>query len=217
MARPIGGARSAAPIDGPCSKCGAVHDQTKCKGHKRIDDGWRQCRSNKLTDQDVCAFHGGRSPQARAAAQTRGLEREARKTLGRLSWSPISDPLSELQDLAGKAKAWLVLLEEHVADLERLRYSSAEGGEHIRGEIVLFERAIDQLRRLLVDMARLDIDQRLMRITEAHVGQALAIIDAFCRRRGLDPGSPEVARDKAAAIAEVVGAVLPAIEGTVAA
>lgn len=202
---PIGGPVGSQPIGGACPKCGAVHDPAKCKGHKRIDDGWRQCRGNKLTDQDVCGAHGGKAPRSIAAAKQRGTERELRKTLGRLTSTPVTDPLTALQHLAGKAHAWMDLLEGHVAELERLRYSAAEGGEHIRGEVVLFERAMDQCRKVLVDVARLDIDERLMRITEGQMLLALQLVDAILRRSGLDPESPVVREAKAAEILAIAG------------
>lgn len=203
---PIGGPGAAQPIGGVCPKCGAVHDRAKCKGHKRIDDGWRQCRGNKLTDQDVCGAHGGKAPRSVAAAKARGVERQARKALGRLVASPVTNHLEDLRMLGGKAKAWMGVCEEQMAVLERLRYSSTEGGEHIRGEVILFERALEACRKVLVDLARLDIDERLVKVTEGNLLLALQIADGVLRRSGVDPESPVVREAKAAELLAIAAA-----------
>ncbi len=164
-----------------CPTCGAVHDPLKCQGH--TDDAkrqayaeggaearakatgrLRQCKRDPLKGQTKCRSHGGAAGQVLAKAEQRVAEEKIRKTLGRLTSEPVTNPLEDLLALAGKAKAWMGLLEGHVAELERLRYST-EGGEHIRGEVVLFERAVEACRKVLVDVARLDIDARLMRVT----------------------------------------------------
>lgn len=233
MADPVTGYVGSQPITGEvCPKCSAVHNPAKCQGHvdpakrKAYAEGgrearaaakgeWRQCQLAPLAGQDHCRSHGGAAPRAQQAAEQRVTEEKIRKRLGRLASTPVTNPLEDLLALGGKAKAWMELCEEHVAVLERLRYST-EGGEHIRGEVVLFERAVDACRKVLVDVARLDIDARLMRVTEGQIGMAMQLVDAILRRRGLDPDSAEVRADKAAEIAALVGSAR-VIEGTVAA
>lgn len=188
----------------PSSRCTARAKSTQ-----------EQCGKPALPGSPTCRLHGSAAPQVRVKAGQRIVEAKIRKTLGRLTSTPVTDPLTALQHLAGKAHAWMDLLEEHVAELERLRYSSAEGGEHIRGEVVLFERAMDQCRKVLVDVARLDIDERLMRITEGQMLLALQLVDAILRRSGVDPESPTVRAAKAAEMLAI--AAPPVIEGRVAA
>lgn len=232
MTEPVTGHVGSQPITGPvCPKCLAVHNPVKCQGHvdpakrKAYAEGgrearanakgeWRQCQLSPLEGQDHCRSHGGAAPRSQQAAEQRVAEEKIRKTLGRLTSTPVTNPLEDLLALGGKAKAWMELLETHVAELERLRYST-EGGEHIRGEIVLFERAMESCRKVLVDVARLDIDSRLMRVTEGQIGMAMALADAVLRRRGIDPDSAEVRADKAAEITALVGAART-IEGVVA-
>lgn len=214
MTEPIGSPVASQPIGSACSKCGKTHNPRKCKGHKRDGDGWKQCGAWPITNLPVCGAHGGHAPRSKAAAEGRAVEEKIRKTLGRLTSTPVTNPLEDLLALGGKAKAWMELLETHVAELERLRYSS-EGGEHIRGEVVLFERAMEACRKVLVDVARLDIDARLASITETQIGLAMQLLDAVLRRRGIDPNSAEVRADKAAEITALVGAAR-AIEGVAA-
>ncbi len=186
------------------------HDPRKCRGHK---DG-RPCRLYPIHGSTVCRSHGGAAPRVKAAAAVRVAEEKVRKTLGRLTSTPVENPLEELSDLAGKAKAWMATCEEHMAELERLRYST-EGGEHIRGEVVLFERAVEQCRKILVDVARLDIDERLARIVQRQAPQVIQYGDGVLTRLGIDPTSPEAMAAKAAEVALLLG-TQKTIEGRVA-
>ncbi len=163
------------------------HDQTRggrrCKARSRTRDG-EQCLNAALTGTDVCHYHGGKAPQVRAKVARDRVERQARETLGRLSVVPVENPLAELQLLAGEAKAWKELLADHVAELKTVRYGT-EGGEQIRGEIVLFERAMDRLGALLASIARLNIDERLVKIEERQADLVARAMSAAFAEMGL--------------------------------
>lgn len=133
------------------------------------------CGSPVKPEATACRFHGGTTKKAMAKAAERKADTEARKLLGKLSIQPIDNPLTELKKLAGEVVAWKNLIADHVAELERLRYSG-EGGEQIRGEIILFERALDRCGTVLGMIARLNIDERLATITE---GQASMVSEAL--------------------------------------
>lgn len=188
------------------------HDPRKCTGHK--DGG--PCGNWRLKGTNVCRYHGGRAPQVQAKAEERVAEERVRRTLGRLTSQPVTNPLEDLLALAGKSKAWLGLLEGHVAELEELASVGGEGVESIRAVVVLFERSMEQCRKVLVDVARLDIDTRLTAITEAQIGLALHLVDAILRRRGIDPNSVEVRADKVAEIAALPGMARRSVEGVAA-
>jgi hypothetical protein len=130
-----------------------------------------------MLDQDVCAAHGGRAPQARRAAAAATAEKKLRTTLGRLTIAPVDNPLEELRHLAGEARAWKELIAAHVAELTSVRYST-DGGEQVRGEIQLFERALDRCNNILIGIARLNLDERLVRISERQVD---AVVSALRR------------------------------------
>ena len=89
------------------------------------------------------------------------LEEQAARLLYQRDAAPVTDPLSALQKLAGRAAAWEDIIGEKVNELRSIRYSTEEGGEQIRGEIAVMERAMDRLGRLLVDIAKLNIEDRL--------------------------------------------------------
>ncbi len=163
----------------------------------------------------MCRSHGGAAPRVKNAAAVRVVEEKVRRKLGRITSAPVENPLEELSELAGKAKAWMATCEEHMAELERLRYST-DGGEHIRGEVVLFERAMEQCRKTLVDVARLDIDERLAKIGQRTAPQVIAYGDGVLTRLGIDPTSPEAMAAKAAEVAVLLGTQRKMIEGKVA-
>lgn len=134
-------------------------------------------------------MHGGGSRKVKAAAAARVAEAKAQRELGRLAAvqgpaEPVADPLTALARLAGEVLRWKDLLAEHVAELQALRYGG-EGGEQIRGELVLFERALDRCSTVLATIAKLDIDERLARIEEAKAALVLRAIEAALDAAGV--------------------------------
>jgi P27 family predicted phage terminase small subunit len=141
------------------------HKRKECR-HNRQDGG--PCHQYRLVaGLDVCRKHGGKSlGQLREDGRQRALEAEAQKLLYQRDAPPVTDPLSALQRLAGRAAAWEDIIGDKINELHSIRYST-EGGEQLRAEIAVMERAMDRLGRLLVDIAKLNIEGRLATIREA--------------------------------------------------
>jgi hypothetical protein len=110
-----------------------------------------------------CSSHAGATRTGRAAA----LNEQAERLLYQRDAPPVTDPLSALQRLAGRAAAWEDIIGEKVNEMRSIRYSTEEGGEQLRSEIIVMERAMDRLGRLLVDIAKLNIEGRLATVREA--------------------------------------------------
>jgi hypothetical protein len=95
------------------------------------------------------------------------LQGKALVQLARLgSATPITDPLRALAEIAGEISRWKDLMGAHVADLKTVAYRSLEGGEQIKGEVLLYERALDRCAAVLASIAKLNIDERLAAIDE---------------------------------------------------
>jgi len=143
----------------PRQKCGAktrTEDKHPC-------GQWPEKGTNR------CRFHGGRSPQVKAKAaahlEEERVEEGALRLLRKMKIEPVENPLQALHDLAGTVLAWQKVMQKMVNDLAEVRYRGIDT-EQIRGEVLLFERSMDRAASVLTAMARLDIDARLVRISE---------------------------------------------------
>lgn len=161
-----------------------------------------QCKNAALKGGLVCRYHGGASKKARAAfaanEQAENLEKTVTKAIGRLGITPVAEPLQELKRLAGEVVSWKDAIRAHIENLNDLRYAG-EHGEQIRGEAVLFERALDRCANVLGLIAKLNIDDRLVAIEEAKVAKMLDALDATLDHLGLTveqrlAGKKEMAR-----------------------
>lgn len=155
----------------------AGHETHRC-GAARRDGGVCGIPAGRGTEHPGigrCKLHGGSTPTHAAAAARQLLERDARAALERLDVQPVGDPLRALQALAGEVLAWKDVLAGYVAELRALGYRGGMAGEQIRAEVVLYERAMDRATAVLVAIARLNIDERLARVTEA---QRLLVVRA---------------------------------------
>ena len=123
-----------------------------------------------------CKLHGGNTANHRTAA----TEIQARRELARLNLPPVEDPLTELARVAAEVVAWKDAIGAKVNELTELRYKAGEGGEQLRSEVALWERALDRCERFLTAMARLNIDERLARISEAQAAAVIAAIAVAC-------------------------------------
>jgi hypothetical protein len=179
------------PDDMRCQQCGVVHNPALCQGHAKNHSGG-QCHKHPYHGSVYCYVHGG------AARVERPMDHDrARKALGRLKHEPVENPLAELLDLAGEARAWKVMCAAKVAQLTSMRYGT-DGGEAIRGEIVLFERAMDRCAAILALVGKLKIEERLAAITERQKLTIVRAIEAALAAIGADPDQKQVARQVAA-------------------
>ena len=159
---------------------------TRPKCRSRRTDG-QPCGNWPIKGGVVCGAHGGKAPQVRAKARERAAEEEARKQLARLDLPPVEDPLSELARVCGQVLGWKDMLAGKVNDLTSLRYEGEGSGEQLRAEVALWERALDRCERFLTAMARLNIDERLARISEERAEVIITTLTAALDRAGAAP------------------------------
>lgn len=76
---------------------------------------------------------------------------------------------------------------------DQIRYRSYQGGEQIRGEVLLFERAMDRCVHTLGVIAKLNIDDRLAAITERQADIIERAVLAMMDDLGMDSDSQKQA------------------------
>lgn len=199
-----------------------IPDHQRCTGHisggtDHQDRAGERCGNWRLTGQTVCGKHGGKAPAALEAARIRVAEEKLMADASRLVGTPVDNPLTELAKLAGRARALMDLLEERVDalldapddDLDSgttggIRYKGG-AGEQIRGEVQLYERSMDRLGTLLTSIARLNIDDRLVKIEERQVEAVVAALEAGLTAAGIrDQEQRALAKNTAARILRAV-------------
>lgn len=132
-----------------------------------------------------CKLHGGSTRDQSVAA----LVEQARSEIARLDLPPTDDPMGELAKVTAQVVGWKDKMAEQVNALTSLRYESfGEGssGEQLRSEVALFERALDRCEKFLTAMAKLNIDERLTRVTEKQAAMAEKALLATLGEMGMD-------------------------------
>jgi hypothetical protein len=160
-----------------------------------------------------CRKHLGNSPNVARAAEVERVEQEARAELARLDVTPVDNPLEELQKLAGRVLAWEKAIGKMVNRLSGIRYESEHGGEQLRAEVALLERAMDRCERVLVAMSRLDIAERLARLTEKQAALVVDVLKGALDDLGIDRSEAEVRKVMARRLRLVAAQERQAIPG----
>lgn len=145
-----------------------------------------------------CKLHGGNTKNANVRGSAEVLKRDVDKILGKLEITPIDDPLTELSKLAGEVTAWKDIIANRVAFLKDVSYEGEKTGEQIKGEVIVFERALDRCNTVLVGMARLNIDERLARISEMQAQIVADALAAALGEMGMDLGAQREAKTRVA-------------------
>lgn len=125
------------------------------------------CKNPKVLGQKRCRIHGGQNKttdQRRAEVKTQRKIRQSR-AIRQLNITPVEDPLTALQNIAGELMAWKDEMRRHVQNLEHVRYRG-EHAEQVRAEVSLYVSALSEVSKVLAIIAKLNIDERLAAITE---------------------------------------------------
>lgn len=149
-----------------------------------------------------CRKHFGNSPNGIKAAESQRVTDHARRALeGITDFASITDPVERLQLLAGRAERFMTVIGERVEQLTSIRYSTDAGGEQLRAEIGVYERAMASAGRLLTDLARLGLDERSVRVQEAQVA---ILAGALAQALGETDLAPEQRHAITVRVAELV-------------
>lgn len=100
----------------------------------------------------------------------------------------IDDPLTELLELAAEVKALKEILRLTAANLisqQKVRYNHAKVGEQLRIEILLYERAVERFAKILIDVSKLRIEDRLAGVQEQTAQMLERALDAALEESGV--------------------------------
>lgn len=150
----------------PDAMCGA-----KCRdGHP--------CTQYAVKGTNRCRMHGGRAPQTVAKARRNVLEARINGELKRREITPVTDPVTAIQDVVGREFAFLDLAQDRMAEILESWTVDNEftGSEDTRATVQIFERALDRAERGATRMVQLGIQAR---IAAAQEMRAAAFIAAF--------------------------------------
>jgi hypothetical protein len=185
-----------------------------CGARKKTAEGTCRRPAGWGTDHvgyGPCKLHGGCTPTVSRGAERERIDQEARRALeGFTDFAPVLDPVERLQLLAGRAEAWMTALEVKVAELTSLRYST-KTAEQIRGEIQLYERAMAATEKVLVDLARLGLDERSVRLQEAQVTLVAGALTQALAEAGLTDGQQTAIRVRVGELIEAADSRQPAL------
>lgn len=156
------------------------------------------CKYPAMMGGSRCNCHGGSAPRAKAAAARRLAEAKATKAIQREGIAPLGDPVELLRQLAAEAVALKDYFSDRLRELESLRYQG-NTGEQLRSEVALYERALDRSQKFLHDLARLGLDERQVRVSEAQLLILVGVISRGLAAAGLPDDLRESARASIAA------------------
>jgi hypothetical protein len=97
----------------------------------------------------------------------------------------MEDPFHELRRVGALALAWLDACEGAIEHLKTFRYQDERGSEQLRSEIPVFERAMDRAAMLLGTIAKLNLDEREVAVSEKKAAMLLRALEAGLAENGI--------------------------------
>jgi hypothetical protein len=166
-----------------------------------------KCGRHPMSGYHRCDMHGGKLPNVRRMLARQEVEAKALRAIEREGITPVGDPVELLRSLAGEAVALKDFFAARMAALEEIRYATPGAGEQLRAEVSAYERGLDRAERFLADLARLGLDERRVRVTEAQAAVLLGVIVRGLAAAGL-------AEEQQLSARNAIGAELRLIEAT---
>lgn len=180
----------------------------RCSGRNRDGD---PCGRPPIRGGTVCASHGGRAPQVRAAADRRLAELEIRAELGvPLDVDALEAIVGCVQEAAGNVATLRAQVGELGADLW---ITDGQGRRHLHPAVQLYGEERDRLVRVSYLALMAKVDERRVRLAGAH---ARLLGEAFARaldRCDLTPTQRDELRSALAGELRAVTAAPPVVNG----
>lgn len=150
-----------------------------------------------------CHLHGGKTESHLTAAARERVHREASMALRREGIEPVNDPLQQLQHLAGEVINFKNILAEQVEQLSSWETYDNLDKEELRAIIQAYERALDRTEKTLSSLVRLNIEERLARVTEAQARMLIGIFEAVFSSKDVGMNKTQVIAARAVVAKEI--------------
>lgn len=164
----------------------------QCIAHKRDKS---PCNNMAIRGSKVCRMHGGSTMANRKASAERvavaKAENKIAHFLATVPHEPVDNPLEALRDLAGEivaVKDWLR------TQVEYLSTESAVQGEQVSAVMQLYSAFIDKSEKTLVNIARLNIDERLAHIQAVQAQIMVTVLIETLQRLEIEKPKQEQAK-----------------------
>ncbi|MCO6633029.1 HGGxSTG domain-containing protein [Cutibacterium avidum] len=152
------------PARRPDAMCGAT-----CRdGH--------QCTQYAVKGTNRCRMHGGSAPQVRAKARQNVLEARINGELQRREITPVTDPVTAIQDVVGREFAFLDLAQDRMAEISEswVRENRITGSDDAKATVAIYTAALDRAERGATRMVQLGIQARIAAAQEMRAAAFIA-------------------------------------------
>ncbi len=190
-----------------CGECGTavagsrVRRGETCPRHDGAETVAGTCEKRLPAGTLKCSIHVGQAPAVVAKAAERSIDNDVRRLLDGQDLAAVTNPLAALAELLGEAKGLKDAFRQRVDELQRLTVTDQVGRQDAAPLLAAYERGLDRFGRLLVDAARLNLDERIIAIEIAAAeSQAKQFVDVILPVLDLAP--PELARVMRRALAD---------------
>ena len=180
------------------------------------------CRSTRVAESVACRKHGGnQSLESQRLRKRRVAEKKAAKSLAKVQVLPLGNPIDHLSDLAAEALAIKHHFADVVAELRQIgspvhyaagddaenaeladllnrrdghgyRFTDDKGSEQLDARVALYERALDRAEKFLVNLVKIDFEERRTKLDEARVLLMMDFVRALVEGLGRRIDEPEV-------------------------
>lgn len=126
-----------------------------------------------------CRNHGGMLPGVQKAARRSLAQAEFRQYLHEQGIPEIDDPTQRLIELLGEADAFYAFMRDKLGSIDVDEWESADERGVLQATVYveLFERAQERLQKFLVDIQRLGLEERLVRLSERQADMVCTVIE----------------------------------------
>lgn len=132
---------------------------------------------------------------------------QGKTPLGREDLSPVENPLLQLQRLASETLRLKDILGDAVEAMSSWTHEDVVGREDFRAVLRAYERALDRAQKVLSGMVRLDLDERLAKLSAAQAAILIKLFEAVILEKDMALTMEQVQIAKAIIAARFLGSL----------